>query len=459
MLSDQLIQKYNIPVPRYTSYPPANLFSHQYGAEDLRADILQSNHQGARPISYYVHTPFCKRLCHFCACNKLPLPSQEREVELYFSYLGKEISLIRELLDPSRPLVQIHFGGGSPSSVPLRYITEVIDHLTRDCTVSPEAEIAIEIHPGYISREQWADLINHSFTRFSIGVQDFNPEILQTSNRQPSQVDISEIIQRIHDAGKRVNLDFIYGLPGQTADSFEQTIVQAINMRPDRLVTFSYAHVPWLHPQQSILEKKGLPTIEEKKEMYDRASQLMLDAGYVAIGLDHFVLPDDPLAIALQKHTLHRNFQGYCPLELSGQVYALGITGISQLHNSYAQSLKELKPYYQALDLGQLPTFIGYQLSPDESLARDIIADLMCNYRCNPLKHAQTHGREVPQLSDLPILQLDRLHEMAHDGLLSISDDSTLVINPDAHLFVRNVASTFDMHYNPENPKGYSKPI
>lgn len=459
MLSDRLIQKYNIPVPRYTSYPPANLFSHQYGAEELRADILRSNEQGAHPISYYVHTPFCRKRCHFCACNKLPLPSQESELDLYFSYLSKEINLVRNLLDSSRPLVQIHFGGGSPSSIPLHYITEVIDQLTRDCAVDPEAEIAIEVHPGYISSEQWQELIQSSFTRYSIGIQDFDPHILQTCNRQPSQVDIAEVIERIHDAGKRVNLDFIYGLPGQSPDSFEQTILRAIEMRPDRLVTFSYAHVPWLHPQQKILEKSKLPDVEEKKEMYDRAARLMLSAGYVAIGLDHFVLPDDPLAKALEKHTLHRNFQGYCPLELSGQVYALGITGISQLHDSYAQSFKELKPYYEALERGELPTFIGYKLSSDESLARDIISDLMCNYRTNPLKHAQKHGLMVHQLSELPILQLDRLHAMADDGLLTISDEGPLIMNPEAHLFVRNVASTFDIHYNPENPKGYSKPI
>lgn len=458
-MRDALIAKYNIPVPRYTSYPPANLFSEGYTADDLKRDIIQSNSEGAKPISYYIHVPFCRQLCHFCACNKIAMPTQASELHRYFDYLHKEIAIIQGLLSAGRPIAQIHFGGGSPSSVPLHFIINVVEALTKDDELLPDAEIAIEVHPGYLSKEQWDILIEHSFTRISIGVQDFNLDVLQASHRLPSQEPLHEIVEKIQDAGKRVNLDFIYGLPHQTADRFEQTIEEAINIRPNRLVTFSYAHVPWLHPQQKILEKRGLPSIEEKKEMYDRAVKMMTSAGYIQVGLDHFVLPDDPLAIAQQQHTLHRNFQGYCPLELSGQVYALGITGISQLHHSYAQNTKELASYYQALDQGQLPTKIGYQLSIEESLARDIITDLMCNYRCNPLTHARNYGLHLERLDQLSILQFPKLQEMAQDGLLSIADDGQLTIHPEAHLFVRNVASTFDIHYNPEQPKGYSNPI
>lgn len=458
-MSDALIKKYNIPVPRYTSYPPANLFTDKYTADDLTKDIIRSNEMGSRSVSYYIHTPFCRQICHYCACNKQAMPKMESEVVRYFQYIYKEIQLLQRLIDPERPIAQIHFGGGSPSSVPFHFIAEVLEQLTHGYALREEAEIAIEAHPGFLSKEQWSSLIGHSFNRFSIGVQDFNPEVLRAVNRRPSEVEIREVVERIQDAGKRVNLDFIYGLPLQTPDSFERTIEHAVELRPNRLVTFSYAHVPWIYPQQKMLEKAGLPGVDEKKEMYDRAATLMTSAGYVQVGLDHFVLPDDPLALALKQHTLHRNFQGYCPLELSGQVYALGITGISQLHNSYAQSVKDLPAYYNAIDHGQLPTRIGYKLSLEESLARDIITDLMCNYRTSPLEHARRHGLKVERLEQLDILQYPRLLEMANDGIVSIDNESILTMNPEAHLFVRNVASTFDIHYHPENPKGYSNPI
>ena len=455
------IGKYNIPVPRYTSYPPANLFSSQYSSQELKEDILRSNEEGSKAISYYIHTPFCRKLCHFCACNKIPMlhNGTDEEVHTYFKYLQREIELVEELLHPDRPIAQIHFGGGSPTSVPLHYIIEIVDRLTHHRLLRTDAEIAIEAHPGYLSREMWDQLISAPFTRFSIGIQDLNKEVLQIANRTPSLVDIREVIAAIQDQGKRVNLDFIYGLPGQSVLSFTKSIEQAIEMAPDRLVTFSYAHVPWLYPQQKILEKRGLPSVEEKKEMYDETAKMMTAAGYVQVGLDHFVRPDDPLAVALQEHTLHRNFQGYCPRTLSGQVYALGVTGISQLHHSYAQSIKDNNGYYQALDERRLPTAIGYKLTKEECLARDIITDLMCNYRTNPLQHAENYGLHLSKLDELPILQKERLEEMLTDQLLSIDNNGLIVINPAAHLFVRNVASTFDIHYQPTNPRGYSKPI
>lgn len=461
MKLEHWIEKYNIPVPRYTSYPPANLFSQAYGATELREDIIQSNEVGSPSISYYIHTPFCRKLCHFCACNKVPMLREDnlQEVETYFSHLHREIDLVEELLTPERPIAQIHFGGGSPTSVPLHHIIDLLHRLTSGRRLREDAEIAIEAHPGYLSWSKWEELLEAPFTRFSIGIQDFHKEVLRASNRTPSQVDIAEVVQAIRERGKRVNLDFIYGLPEQSVSSFLHSIEQAIDVAPDRLVTFSYAHVPWLHPQQKILEKRGLPSVEEKKEMYDRAAELMTSAGYIQVGLDHFVLPNDPLAVALREHTLHRNFQGYCPRALSGQVYALGVTGISQLHQSYAQSIKDNKGYYDAIEQGKLPTAIGYKLTKEECLARDIITDLMCNYRTNPLQHAHSYGLEIRRLEELPILQWQDLQEMAADRLVHLEEDGSIVMNPEAHLFVRNVASTFDIHYSPTNPRGYSNPI
>ncbi|MDO5036447.1 MAG: oxygen-independent coproporphyrinogen III oxidase [Porphyromonas sp.] len=457
---EDAIKRYNIPVPRYTSYPPANLFSDRYNSEDLRRDIIESNQRGERDLSFYIHIPFCRQICHFCACNKILLPKDEASIEQYINYLLKEFDLIAPLIESDRKIVQIHFGGGSPTSTPSNYISAIVERLTSKFDLKSDGhEIAIEIHPGYVGREEWERLIELPFTRYSIGIQDFSEEILKGVHRQPSLVPIGEVVEQIHAAGKRVNLDFIYGLPGQSAVSFSKSIERAVGIRPDRIVTFSYAHVPWIHKQQKTLERRGLPSVEEKEQMYNAASQLLTDAGYRQIGLDHFVLPDDPLAVAQSEHQLHRNFQGYCPLELSGQVYALGITGISQLFDSYAQNLKSLAPYYEALDADELPTFIGYKLTPEECMARDIITDLMCNYRTAPLHHVRRYGLELSSLSQLPFLDYKALEVMAEDGLLTITDEEEIVMNPEAHLFVRNVAAAFDQYYNPESPKGYSKPI
>lgn len=446
---EQAITKYNIPVPRYTSYPPANLFSARYTATDYIRDVQQSNHHGAEDISFYIHIPFCKGICHFCACNKQILPRQEGKVEEYIGYLLRELELLKPHIQPSRQVVQIHFGGGSPTSIPIKYISQIVQALTATFQLKDGAEVAIEAHPGYLTEADWQHLIALPFTRYSIGVQDFSEQVLTLAHRTPPQVPIQQIVQAIHTAGKSVNLDFIYGLPAQSHHSFVLSIQQAIAIRPDRLVTFSYAHVPWLHRQQLVLEKAGLPTSAEKEKMYTQAASHILSAGYQQVGLDHFVLPQDPLALAQNEHTLHRNFQGYCPKALSGQVYALGITGISQLFNSYAQNAKSLPSYYATINQGQLPIAIGYQLTPQEQTARDIITDLMCNYRTKPLHH-YAHSL----YHDSAMLQ-----QLEADGLLYRSTSGELIVPPEAHLFVRNVAALFDMHYNPSNPKGYSKPI
>lgn len=458
MTGAEIIKKYNIPVPRYTSYPPANLFSDKYTGDDYRRDILESNRVGSRSLSFYIHIPFCKNICHFCACNRILLPSDSGAVATYIDYLHREFELVRPLLDPTRPITQIHFGGGSPTAISLDYIGEVIQMLTDSFAPTPQAEVAIEVHPGFLTYRDWDRLIEMPFTRYSIGLQDLHTDVLKMAGRIPPRVPVGEVVGAIHDAGKRVNLDLVYGLPGQSVESFEDNIAQALEMRPDRLVTFSYAHVPWLHPGQKILEQYGLPAAEVKQAMYDRAARMMTAAGYVQIGLDHFVLPDDPLAVALQQHSLHRNFQGYCPRDISGQVYGLGVTGIAQLHDAYAQNIKTLSEYYSAIDRGQLPTHVGYKLSREECLARDLITDLMCNYRTAPLRHATGYGLELKSLADLPILDSVRLEEMIRDGLVQVEGEA-LVMNPEYHPFVRNIASCFDIHYSPNAPRGYSRPI
>ncbi len=459
MTQDEIIGKYNVPVPRYTSYPPANLFAETYTGEDYKRDILASNGVGSRSLSFYVHIPFCKNICHFCACNRVLIPADRREVSDYVSYLGREFGLVRPLIDPERRISQIHFGGGSPTAIAPEYIGGVIEMLAGAFALAPGAEVAIEVHPGFLRWQEWKRLLNMPFTRYSIGVQDLHADVLRLAGRIAPRESVAEIVAEIHGAGKRVNLDFVYGLPGQTVESFADNMAQVLEIRPDRVVTFSYAHVPWLHPGQRVLEEYGLPTPEIKQSMYDRAAEMMTGAGYVQIGLDHFVVPDDPLAVALRSHSLHRNFQGYCPRDLSGQVYGLGVTGIAQLHDAYAQNTKLIPEYYEAIDQRRLPTKVGYKLTPEECLARDIITELMCNYRTAPLESAKNYGLYPNRLRDLKILNFARLEEMIQDGLVTVDDAMALTISSECHPFVRNVASCFDVHYSPDQPRGYSKPI
>ncbi|MDO4695405.1 oxygen-independent coproporphyrinogen III oxidase [Porphyromonas sp.] len=457
-LSQEIIERYNVPVPRYTSYPPANLFTTDYTHERYIEDISYSNTHGASDLSFYIHIPFCKKICSYCACNKELFPQEKDGIALYIDYVLKEFDLLIPHILKDRKISQIHFGGGSPTAIPLHYIEKILTRIISSFELKEDAEIAIECHPGYLKEEDWDYLLDLPFTRYSLGVQDFKEDVLKAVKRTPSKLPIAKIVDKIHTHHKRVNLDLIYGLPHQTPASFAESMQLAVKCNPDRLVTFSYAHVPWIYSVQKELEDLGLPEMSDKKSMHEAATQIAIQSGYEVIGLDHFVRPDDPLAIALREHTLHRNFQGYCTRAISGQVFALGTTGISQLDNSYAQNIKSIPEYYEAIDKGVLPTNIGYRLSDDERLARDIINDLMCNYRTSPLKIAKQHGKDYSKLSDISLLRYNELLRMINDGLCRIEADA-VIMNSSAHLFVRTIAATFDIHYNPHKPLGYSKPI
>lgn len=456
----EILNKYNIPVPRYTSYPPANLFSSLYGSAQYEADVLLSNSNGTDKLSFYIHIPFCNSLCLYCGCNKQVMPKEGDGVALYVDYLLKELELLSQKIDPLRKVYQIHFGGGSPTSISLNYIEKILEAIRSKFVIAPGAEVAIECHPGYLDEQAWKSLIDMGFTRMSIGIQDIDSKVLRQVKRTESKLPLHEIVSLLRSNGIEINIDLIYGLPLQTAESFGKTIEAVLDLRPDRVVTFSYAHVPWVHPIQKALERVGLPTPQEKAVMYSKALGVALERGYVQIGLDHFVLPTDALAMALQEGSLHRNFQGYCTKEITGQVYALGITGISQLYGSYAQNCKDILTYYSFLNRDTLPAVTGYSLTEEEQVIKEIITELMCNYRCNPVRILSDFGIDTDSLHTISFLKYDALKEMAEDGLCSVDEDTgEIVMEKSAHAFVRNVAACFDIHYNPKAPAGYSKPI
>ncbi|MCD8270082.1 MAG: oxygen-independent coproporphyrinogen III oxidase [Parabacteroides sp.] len=455
MIQD-LLQKYNVPVPRYTSYPPANYFADTFTNKDYEAAIEASNSAQPGHISFYVHIPFCRHLCHYCGCNSFAMMKPE-VVERYISAIHQEIDRVKERLAPGRKISQIHYGGGSPTAMPVHYLKELNEHLLSDFDTIEQPEIAIECHPGYLDETYWQSLTEAGFNRFSLGVQDFNEEVLKTVNRRPALLPVETIFGILREKGARINMDFIYGLPFQTADSFSETIARAASLRPDRLVTFSYAHVPWVNKQQLILEKAGLPAGEEKSRMYQNAKELLNAAGYQTIGMDHFVLENDELYTAMQNGRLHRNFQGYCTRRTTGQVYAFGVTGISQLSSAYTQNSKDIHQYIERIESGTFAISKGYTLNRDEQITREVIETLMCNYSLDWKELADRLSLSVDEVKAATAYNNDRLREFSEDGIIEY-DSEQIRITPEGNLFVRNVAASLDklmLHSN----KSFSKPV
>ena len=452
----KLIEKYNVPVPRYTSYPPANYFGTAFSMNDYRQEIIRSNNVNPRTLSFYFHIPYCRRLCHYCGCNAFPMASDE-QIKRYVDALHKEIDLVLPLLDKSRPVSQIHYGGGTPTILEASVLKELNDHLLQHFPRIENPEIAIECHPGWIDVKYWEDLCDAGFNRFSLGIQDFNNDVMKCINRKPSLMPVDDIVRLLRGKGAKINMDFLYGLPLQSPESFRETIDKAITIRPDRLVTFSYAHVPWVNKRQLILEKAGLPLPEVKKAMFDVAQDALINGGYVQIGMDHFVQPDDELAVALAEGQMHRNFQGYCTLRTTGQVYAFGVTGISQLTYAYAQNEKDIQQYIEKVEQGTLPTCKGYLLSEQELVTRKTIDMLMCNYQIDWNKLATQAGKTVDELKSILEYDNSKIKELAGDGVIEVSDDR-IVMTEEGRMFVRNVATAFDPLMK-NNQKSFSKPI
>ena len=351
--------------------------------------------------------------------------------------------MVLPLLDRNRKISQIHYGGGTPTSQPVSVLKELNELILSefDCIENPE--IAIECHPGYADEVYWNELVDAGFNRISLGVQDFDEEVLKASNRKAPRMIMEDVVRILRDRNVSLNMDFIYGLPLQTPESFAKTINRAIALRPDRIVTFSYAHVPWVNELQKNLEKVGLPSVEVKSQLYATAKKLLTDAGYKTIGLDHFVLPDDELFAAQQSKALHRNFQGYCTRRTTGQVYAFGITGISQLATAYSQNTKDLNTYIRQIDEGIFPIAKGYILNEEEQITREVISQLMCNYTVNWPELSNTLDIPVAKIKSAVNYNETVLQAFAADGIIEYKEDYISIL-PDAAPFVRNVAASFD---------------
>jgi oxygen-independent coproporphyrinogen-3 oxidase len=439
----ELLLKYNQAGPRYTSYPPANYFHTGISNEEYRQAIRQSNNESPQNISLYVHIPFCPRLCHFCGCNT----SGSKNPELFSAYVEavkKEIGNVADLLDNTRKVSQVHWGGGTPNSIPLDMVQEIMELIQSRFTFDVHPEIAMECSPAYLELEHIDRLASIGFNRLSLGIQDFNDEVLKIVNREPSIHPVEELVKRMKERGfDSVNLDMIYGLPGQTVENFRKSIEKAIAISPDRLVTFSYAHVPWVKSAQAVLEKAGIPTASEKLALMEMAYDLLTENGYVPIGMDHYAKPEDELYKAFVTRKLHRNFQGYCTRETTGQVYGFGSSSITQLENGYYQNNKSIENYIENIRTTGWALERGYQLNRDEKIIRTVIDEVMCNLFVDFTEVGRMYGTDAATVKRTVAYDPEKLKPFLEDNLLEIKEDQ-LKIHDDGSLVIRNIAMTFD---------------
>ena len=462
-MTTELLEKYNVQGPRYTSYPTAPEWTDAIGPADFEAACKRAN-AANRPISLYVHLPFCDEQCWFCGCFMKVVPKPERqgeergEVEGYLADLHREIDLLAARVDRSRPVVQLHWGGGTPTYLTPKQADALAAHLVDAFRPAPGAEISVEVDPRVTTAEHLAVLRRHGWNRVSMGVQDFDPEVQELVNRvQPFEM-TKALVDAARDLGyESLNLDLIYGLPGQTLGGFSRSVDQVLTLRPDRLAVYSYAHVPWLKKPQRVLAAH-LPEGTEKFAIFVSGIERFSEAGYVYIGMDHFALPHDEIARAQQDRTLWRNFQGYTT-HAGVDLYALGVSAIAQIDDVYVQNTKDYAAYHAACVEGRPSTIKGHRLSAEDQLHRTVITNLLC--------HCVIKKREVEEQFGLASFDETFAHAVAalpsfvEDGLVEPGTDEVRVTSL-GRIFIRNVAMLFDPYLlkrPADQPKIFSRTL
>ncbi len=442
-LKEGFLEKYNRPGPRYTSYPPATAFTNAFDNAQFLKAVKDSNEEKPQNLSFYFHVPFCPQRCFFCGCNTAAY-QDEKTVSRYVDCLIKEFETVAEHINPKREITQIHWGGGTPNSIDLKHIARVMETVLARFPLAENHEIAIECNPAYLEPEHIAQLAKMGFNRISLGIQDFHKEVLDAINRKPSQHPLNEIIKAIRDNEfKGFNFDLIYGLPLQTRESFQENLQTALSLNPDRIVTFSYAHVPWFNENQKKLEVYNLPPAEEKMSMLLDAIDTFTKAGYDAIGMDHFAKPDDELSQAKQNLSLHRNFQGYCTKSTTGQVYAFGASSISQMQTAYSQNTKNYVKYMEQIEVDGLAIERGYSVSFEEQVIREVINEIMCNGHLDFTQVAANYKTTADEIKRIVAYAPEKLQEFLDDDLITIEENG-ISVKPAGMLVVRNIAMSFD---------------
>ena len=452
-----LIRKLDHAGPRYTSYPTADRFVEAFDAEAYK-QCARRRAVGAlhRPLSLYVHLPFCDTLCYFCACNKIVTKDHQRSAR-YVEYLKRELALQAQLFDDNPELVQMHWGGGTPTFLSESEMRDLMDAIKTRFRLAPDTrgEYSIEIDPRKADAATIAMLRDIGFNRLSFGVQDFDPDVQRAVNRWQPEAQTVAVIDAARQARfHSVSVDLIYGLPLQTVASFEHTADRIIALSPDRIALYNYAHLPTIFKPQRRIQEAALPVSEAKLEILRLAIAKFSAAGYVYIGMDHFAKPGDELAIAQRQGRLHRNFQGYST-HAECDLIALGVSAIGRLPGAYSQNVRTLDDYYDRLDRGMLPVMRGIELVPDDLIRWTIIQALMCHFEL------AKESIEIAYLIDFDRYFARELAELAafvDDGLLQLGD--WISVTPKGRLFVRNICMVFDRYLRADRERErYSKLI
>ncbi len=441
VVTRELLLKYDRPGPRYTSYPTAPEWSESFGDADYREALARAAQQTAEPLSIYVHLPFCHERCLFCGCNVV-ISKRQDVAENYLDYLYREIGMGAGALGERRTVRQIHWGGGTPTFLTVPQMRTLFTTLARHFAIARDAEIALEVDPCVTTREQLEALRTLGFNRISMGVQDFDPHVQQIVNRNQTEAETRTLVGWCRELGfGGVNIDLIYGLPEQRPETWGKTIKTTIDLRPDRLAVYSYAHIPDKIKHQRRLEGYRRPVGPEKYELFANARRLFIEAGYRAIGMDHFALPGDELSVAMDERRLHRNFMGYTVVPGCDQV-GFGVSAISEVGGAYAQDEKRPVLYYKALDEGKFPTLVGIRLTRDDEIRRWTIRQLMCNFQLSFGELDQRYGVAY----DAYFAHEETLLREYYDEGFLVRDREGLRVLPLGQAFIRNVCMVFDAY-------------
>ena len=458
VISPELLTRFDVPGPRYTSYPTADRFVEAFGEADY-IQVLQQRQSGrvgqVPPLSLYVHIPFCESLCYYCACNKIITKHKDR-ASTYLRYLTKEVILHSQHLGRGQPVSQLHLGGGTPTFMSDDELRQLMAMLRAHFAFVPGGEYSVEVDPRTVDEGRLAVLAELGFNRLSFGVQDFDPAVQKAVHRiQPAE----QVFQLV-DASRRlgfesVNVDLIYGLPMQTTASFDRTLAQIKSLRPDRIALYAYAHLPDRFKPQRRIHAEDLPLGGVKVAMLSRSLDALTEAGYVYIGMDHFALPDDALAVAKRQGRLHRNFQGYST-QADSDLIALGVSSIGRVGATYSQNAKTMEEYVDALDQGRFPVVRGLALSRDDLIRRSVIMALMCQGR---VQYESINLAWLVEFKMLFAKELTQLEDLQAQGLVQLSE-SGIQVTPTGWFFVRGVAMLFDRYVQADrNRQRFSKII
>ncbi|NLF54881.1 MAG: oxygen-independent coproporphyrinogen III oxidase [Thauera phenolivorans] len=452
----QLIRRFDINGPRYTSYPTADRFVEAFNADALKHWLANRSVGGvSKPLSLYFHIPFCNTICYYCACNKIITKDHGRSAK-YLKYLAKEIAMQAACLEGSRQATQLHLGGGTPTFLSHDEMRELMDSVREHFTLVPNGEYSIEVDPRKVDFDTVELLAQLGFNRMSVGVQDFAEDVQQAVNRIQSYDETKLVIDAARANGfKSVSLDLIYGLPRQNVISFNRTLEQVLEISPDRISLYSYAHLPGLFKPQRRISVNDMPSADTKLQLLQLGIRRLTEAGYVYIGMDHFAKPDDELTIAQRQGRLHRNFQGYST-HAECDMLSFGVSAIAKIGPIYSQNVKTLDEYYDALDRDELPVLRGIELTPDDLLRRAVIQALMCHFELS------MQSFEIAHLIDFReyfAAELADLKEMEAAGLVKVDGD-WISVQPAGRLLVRGIAMVFDRYLRSDRERArYSRVI